>query len=170
MSAWKQFERDVARLLGGKRFWANSGEAIDCESDGYVAQAKLVKTCSLAALTALAEMVERQAALKNKAGVVAIKLRRGRGRSSPMLLVVTAATWERMNGANLEEPQKEGRTGNPYPTPLSFSPASLVEGMRAFMAEEPRGIEVPLSFFAHDRTATPPVDPPSPPVHNPVDK
>lgn len=98
MSAWKQFERDVARLLGGKRFWANSGEAIDVESDSYVAQCKLVQTCSLASLTELAEMVERQAALKNKAGVVAIKLRRGRGRSSPMLLVVTAATWERLNG------------------------------------------------------------------------
>jgi hypothetical protein len=98
MSAWKQFERDVARLLGGRRFWANSGESIDVESDGYVAQAKLVRVCSLAALTELAEIVERQAALKNKAGVVAIKLRRGRGRPSPTLLVVTAATWERLNG------------------------------------------------------------------------
>ena len=26
---WKTFERDVAALLGGKRFWANSGEALD---------------------------------------------------------------------------------------------------------------------------------------------
>jgi tRNA(Met) C34 N-acetyltransferase TmcA len=95
---WKQFETEVARLLGGKRFWANSGEAIDVESAGYVAQCKLVRTCSLESLTQLAELVERQAALKAKAGVVAIKVRRGRGKSSPLLMVVTAATWERLNG------------------------------------------------------------------------
>lgn len=106
MSAWKQFERDVARLLGGHRFWANSGEAIDCESDSYIAQCKLVKTCSLEALTQLAEMVERQAAVKQKAGVVAIKVRRGPGKASPTLMVVTAATWERLHGT--------------APDPLSF--------------------------------------------------
>lgn len=96
--AWKKFERDVAALLGGKRFWANSGERLDVESDTAIAQCKLVKQMSLAELTALAEEVEREAAPKFKAGVVAVKLRRGRGRSSPMLLVVTEATWRRMNG------------------------------------------------------------------------
>lgn len=97
-AAWKTFERDVARLLGGHRYWANSGETLDVESDVYVAQAKLVKRLSLAELTALAEQVERDAAPKFKAGVVAVKLRRGAGRGSPMLLVVTEATWRRMHG------------------------------------------------------------------------
>jgi hypothetical protein len=96
--AWKAFERSVAHLLGGSRFWSNSGGDLDIESPSYIAQAKLVKTCSLEALTQLAELVERQAALKAKAGVVAIKVRRGRGKSSPLLMVVTAATWERLNG------------------------------------------------------------------------
>lgn len=73
------------------------------ESPSCIAQCKLVKTCSLETLTTLAEQVERQAAGKAKAGVVAIKLRRGRGRASPLLLVVTAATWERLNGAAGEE-------------------------------------------------------------------
>ena len=102
---WKAFERQVARLLGadGARYWSNSGESIDCESAGFIAQCKLVRTCSLSALTALAEMVERQAAPKNKAGVVAIKLRRGKGRSSPTLFVVTAATWERLNGSRASQ-------------------------------------------------------------------
>lgn len=99
MSAWKQFERDVAALLGGRRFWANSGERLDVESESAIAQCKLVKRMSLEAITALAEEVEREAAPKFKAGVVAVKLRRGRGRSSPMLLIVTAETWKRMNGS-----------------------------------------------------------------------
>jgi hypothetical protein len=29
---WKAFERAVAELFGGRRFWSNSGEAIDVES------------------------------------------------------------------------------------------------------------------------------------------
>jgi len=96
--AWKAFERDVANLIGGRRFWANSGERLDCESDSYIAQCKLVRVLSLEALTKLAEEVEREAAAKFKAGVVAIKVRRGSGRKSPMLLVVTEDTWRRMNG------------------------------------------------------------------------
>jgi hypothetical protein len=97
--AWKQFERDVGDLLGGRRFWANSGERFDVESDSAIAQCKLVKRMSLSELTALAEEVEREAAPKFKAGVVAVKLRRGSGNKSPLLLVVTEQTWRRMNGA-----------------------------------------------------------------------
>lgn len=97
--AWKAFERDVAALLGGKRFWANSGERLDVESDGAIAQCKLVKKLSLEQLCQLAEEVEREAAPKFKSGIVAVKVRRGRGRPSPILLVVTEATWRRMNGA-----------------------------------------------------------------------
>lgn len=95
---WKSFEREVAALLGGRRFWANSGERLDVESPTAIAQCKLVKRMSLAEITALAEEVEREAAPQFKAGVVAVKLRRGRGRASPTLLIVTAATWQRMSG------------------------------------------------------------------------
>ena len=98
-AAWKAFERDVADLLEGRRFWANSGARLDVESDSTIAQCKLVKRLSLEQLTRLAEDVEREAAPKFKAGVVAVKVRRGRGRASPLLLVVTAETWRRMNGS-----------------------------------------------------------------------
>ena len=47
----------------------------------------------------LAVAVEAEAERKFKVGVVAVKLRAGSGRATPMLLVVTAATWERMNGS-----------------------------------------------------------------------
>ena len=89
-TAWKSFERDVARLLGGRRFWANSGGRLDVEAAGFVAQCKLVKQLSLEALTRLVEEAEREGAARGKAGVVAVKVRRGGGRPSPVLLVLTA--------------------------------------------------------------------------------
>ena len=96
---WKEFERDVAARLGGRRFWANSGESLDVESNSIVAQCKHVARMSLRELSDLAVAVEAEAERKFKAGVVAVKLRAGRGRATPMLLVVTAATWERMHGS-----------------------------------------------------------------------
>lgn len=97
-SAWKAFERDAARLFGGRRYWANSGERLDFEAPGYLGQCKLVKRLSLEALSQLAEEMEREAAPRQKAGVVVVKVRRGQGRSSPMLVVCTAETWRRLNG------------------------------------------------------------------------
>jgi hypothetical protein len=96
--AWKALEREIARLLGGQRYWANSGRSIDVESEGYLAQVKHVKTCSLEQLTQLVEQVERDAAPTRKVGLVAIQRRRGKGRASPALMVMTAATWERLHG------------------------------------------------------------------------
>ena len=93
MSAWKQFEREVGLLIDGRRFWANSGEQIDVEGASIVAQAKLVQRMSLEALTQLAETVEEQGRQRRKSGIVAIKCRRGRGRPSPTLIVMTAQTW-----------------------------------------------------------------------------
>ena len=98
MSAWKAFERDVARLIGGRRYWANSGERVDVESATVLAQCKLVQRMSLEALTQLAEQAARDGQARRKPGVVAIKVRRGRGRPSPMLLVMTDRVWEDMNG------------------------------------------------------------------------
>jgi hypothetical protein len=95
---WKQFERDCADLFGGMRFWSNSGEALDIESATVVGQCKLVKRLSLEALTQLAEVAERQGMQKFKAGVVAVKVRRGHGRASPTLVVMTERVWRQMNG------------------------------------------------------------------------
>lgn len=101
--AWKEFERSAAALFGGKRAWANSGERLDFESPTAIGQCKLVRVLSLAALTELAEEMEREAMPKHKFGVVCVKLRRGKGRKSPMLVVTTADMWALMNGATSEQ-------------------------------------------------------------------
>ena len=98
MSAWKQFEREAADLIQGKRFWANSGEALDCESPLFVAQCKLVRVLSLNALADLCEVAEKQGAPKFKAGLVIVKPRRGRGRASPTIVAMTAATFRQLHG------------------------------------------------------------------------
>ncbi len=90
---WKATERDVAKLLGGKRYPANSGGRVDVESDRYVAQVKLVKTCSLASLEALAVEMERLGAEKSKVGLVVVKLRAGRGRPTKALVILTEAAF-----------------------------------------------------------------------------
>lgn len=100
---WKELEARAGALFGGARKWANSGESVDFEGPSYVGQAKLVKRMSLEELTQLAEQAERDGRARNKVGVVAIKVKRGRGRPSPMLLVVTEGMWEAMNGRAQEQ-------------------------------------------------------------------
>jgi hypothetical protein len=95
---WKQAERRCAALLGGRRHWANSGQAVDVESDGYVAQVKEVARLSLAALEQLALEAERQGAQRQKIGLCLIKRRAGRGRATPTLCVLTESAWRAMNG------------------------------------------------------------------------
>ena len=120
---WKKFERDVAALIGGKRAWANSGEAIDCSSDRFVAQCKLVQRMSLEELTALVESIDRQAvkameaavgdaipAESYKLGLVCVKVRRGKGKPSPTLVVMTSDTFKSLIGA-------EPRTSRLYGMP-----------------------------------------------------
>jgi len=85
---WKQFERRIAELIGGRRFWASSGESIDCESDRFVAQCKLVGEMSLAKLTALVDQAHRDGKERKKIGVVGIKLRAGRGFKTPALICI----------------------------------------------------------------------------------
>src|SRR5262249_28364896 len=92
---WKQMERDMAKLFGGKRFWSNSGEAIDVESEQYVAQCKHVNAMSLAEMCELAEMVEQQGKAKGKRGVLCVKFRKGQGTKSTTLIVQTEAVWRR---------------------------------------------------------------------------
>jgi len=95
---WKAFERDMAKLFQGARFWANSGEAIDVEGPTCVAQCKHVKSMSLNALADLAETAEKQGMQRFKAGVVAVRTRKGRGQKSTTLVVMTEATWRQLNG------------------------------------------------------------------------
>jgi hypothetical protein len=93
--SWKQFERDVAALIGGSRFWSNSGEAIDCESEEFVVQCKNVKRLSLGELTQLALIAQVQGRAKGKTGLVAVKLRNGRGNPTPTLIVMTSEEFAR---------------------------------------------------------------------------
>lgn len=90
---FKAFEREVAALIGGKRYPANSGAAIDCEGPAIVAQAKLVSRLSLEDLTQLAETTAAHGQAKGKVGLVAVKVRRGAGHPSPGLIVMTFSTW-----------------------------------------------------------------------------
>ena len=92
---FKRFERETAELLGGKRYWANSGEALDVEGPTAVAQCKLVSRMSLEELTQLCEVAAAQGTAKGKLGLVAVKVRRGAGHPSPGLVVMTFAMWER---------------------------------------------------------------------------
>jgi hypothetical protein len=84
---WKKFERFAAELIGGKRYWANSGEAIDCESDLFCVQCKLVQTLSLAALSELCKVAAEQAKAKGKIGLVATKVSK---RQLPAIISMTA--------------------------------------------------------------------------------
>ena len=92
MSQWKQFERDAAGLFGGARFWANSGERLDFEGtflgQKIRGQCKNVQRLSLEALTKLAE--------EQNVDVVCVKVRRGRGKPSPMLIVFTESSLQRL--------------------------------------------------------------------------
>ncbi len=85
MSAWKAFERESAALFFGARFWANSGERTDFEGTllgkKVRGQCKLVRSLSLESLTCLAE--------EKGVDVVCVKRRRGRGRPSQPLVVMT---------------------------------------------------------------------------------
>jgi len=100
VKAWKQFETDAAKLFGGARFWANSGERLDFEGEvlsfNYVdrvkvhGQCKLTKKLSLEALTKLAE--------ESGVDIVCVKVRRGSGKPSPALVVMTFETYKRLHG------------------------------------------------------------------------
>jgi hypothetical protein len=97
--AWKKAERKAAQIIGGRRYWSNSGEKIDCESDSYCAQVKEVKTLSLTQLETLALESERQGSQRLKLGLVIIKRRAGKGVETPTLITMTESTFREMNGA-----------------------------------------------------------------------
>jgi len=107
VTAWKSFEASAAAIFNGKRFWANSGERLDfegtilravdctihekrCDPIQIHGQCKLVRTLSLEALTKLAE--------ESGVDVVCVKVRRGSGKASPMLVVFTEENYRRLHG------------------------------------------------------------------------
>src|SRR5439155_1652297 len=96
---WKVAEREVAHLLGGERYPANGGGRVDVESARYLAQVKLLKTCSLATLEALAAEMEALGRQRGKTGLVVVKRRAGAGHKTPRLIVMTEATWQALHVA-----------------------------------------------------------------------
>ena len=94
-TSWKQLEREVGLLINGSRFPANQGGRVDVESVDYVVQVKERKALSLEVLTQLVEEIEQIAKDRGKkGGLVAVKVRRGRGRPSPLLIVQSAEQWK----------------------------------------------------------------------------
>jgi len=93
---WKQLEREVAHLLGGRRYAANTGGRVDVESPTVVAQVKHVQRLSLAQLEALAVEMAALGEDKGKIGVVVVKRRAGRGKETPWLIVVTEEVWRKL--------------------------------------------------------------------------
>lgn len=92
--AWKQLERDVGDLIGGKRYPANQGGFIDVESTDYVVQVKHRKSLSLEQITQLVEMIEGIGEAKHKKGLVIVKVKRGKGKPSPFLVIQSADQWK----------------------------------------------------------------------------
>ena len=102
-ASWKAEERQVARMLGGHRYPANSGGRVDVESDQYVAQVKLVKTLSLAQLEELCVEMAALGQERGKVGLVTVKRRAGRGTPTPRLVVMTEGVWVTLN-----QPEERG--------------------------------------------------------------
>ncbi len=94
--AWKHEERQVAHLLGGRRYAANSGGRVDVESPTVVAQVKHVQRLSLAQLEALAVEMAALGEEQGKIGVVLVKRRAGRGTPTPLLICMTEAVWKKL--------------------------------------------------------------------------
>jgi hypothetical protein len=116
-TSWKQLEREVGLLVGGKRYPANQGGKVDVEGPLYVVQVKERKTLSLESLTQLVEEIEQLGLQRNKVGLVAVKVRRGRGKRSPLLIVQTAEHWA------LDNPGRHARPNRVIKTlPLAIHP------------------------------------------------
>jgi len=104
---WKQFEREVAEIVRGQRFWANSGEQTDVRSTWFEVQCKNVQVLSLAAMGRLLDTMEEirektndKLARENVAedmlrynlpgywDVIAVKQRAGRGKKTRTIFIM----------------------------------------------------------------------------------
>src|SRR2546425_12618015 len=105
---WKQEERQVARLLKGSRYPANSGRRVDVESDWLICQVKHRRTLSLAQLEALAVELDALGRTQSKLGIICVKRRAGRGCKTPRLIVMTETVWRSLVAAmHPDQPTKE---------------------------------------------------------------
>lgn len=95
---WKAAERRAAQLIGGARYHANQGGAVDCESSWAVAQVKEVKVLAFPELERLALEAERQGTQRRKVGLVVVKRRAGSGVRTPTLVVMTDRVFRAMSG------------------------------------------------------------------------
>ena len=95
---FKVLERDVAALIGGWRLPANSGHAIDAEGPRFVAQCKLVKSLSLEQATQLVEAITAEGLKVGKLGIVGVKVRRGVGKESPIVVMMSGETFAKILG------------------------------------------------------------------------
>lgn len=100
--SWKQREREVGELVGGKRYPANQGGLVDVEGPNFVVQVKERKTLSLAELNRLVEEIEGIGKERGKYGLVAVKLRKGKGHPTEMLIVQTAKQWRRLTNETFD--------------------------------------------------------------------
>ncbi len=101
--AWKHEEREVAHLLGGRRYAANSGGRVDCESPTVVAQVKHVQRLSLAQLEELCVEMAALGQEQGKVGLVTVKRRAGKGIHTERLVVMTEGMWVALN-----QPEERG--------------------------------------------------------------
>jgi hypothetical protein len=97
---WKAAERRAAKLIGGRRYPANTGRGVDCESESYCIEVKERQRASLTELSAWALEIERVSVQRTppKIGLVLVKRRGGRGKATPTLVVMTVAAFTEMNG------------------------------------------------------------------------
>jgi len=83
---WKAFEREAAKLIGGKRYWSNSGEKYDIESELFLGQCKHVQRLSLTEMESLAHDAQENAG--SRIGIVVVKRRAGKGRNTHALVIL----------------------------------------------------------------------------------
>lgn len=93
---WKQAERVCAAMISGKRHTANQGGLVDVESEHLIGQVKNVAMMSLAELTSHAMAIEAEGVKRGKRAVLMVKLRSGKGVTTPTLVIVTGETWKRL--------------------------------------------------------------------------
>ena len=92
-AAGKVLERLVAARFGEQRYPADTGGPIDVEGT-CVWSAKHVQVLSLAALSRECQAIAAQGTLKGKPGLVAAKVRQGRGAPSEPIVAMTWGTFE----------------------------------------------------------------------------
>lgn len=110
--AGKVLERYVATILDTHRYPADVGGSVDVENGDYVVQCKHVGRISLSAIEGLAVQADRDGAQRSKLGLVAVKRRAGGGRETPVLFILTEASFRLLSErAHGQRPEPESALG-----------------------------------------------------------